>query len=181
MRIIGGELKGRRFSVPTHFPVRPTTDFAREALFNILNNRVDYQSGSVLDLFCGTGSITLEAWSRGCRDITAVDKHAGCCKYLAQLIQRFDLKGIKILKEDALLAVNRSTRKFDLIFADPPYDYPQYAELVNLLMSKDLLNDEGLVVIEHSAATKPENWPGYENTRQYGSVNFSFLSKQPDV
>lgn len=178
MRIIGGELKGRKFGVPAHFPVRPTTDFAREALFNILNNRIDLDESSVLDLFCGTGSITVECWSRGSRDVVAIDKHAGCCKYLADLVSKLDMKGVVIRREDAIAAVQRLDRKFDLIFADPPYNYPQYEELANLLMNKDVLNEDGLIIIEHGKDSKATAWPGFLETRSYGSVNFSFLGKK---
>ena len=121
MRIISGKLKGRRISAPTNLPARPTTDMSKEALFNILNNRLYLDEISVLDLFSGIGSISLEFASRGTEDILAVDKHQGCVQFLEKTSKDLDLP-INTLKSDVFSFLNRTSRKFDLIFADPPYD-----------------------------------------------------------
>ena len=178
MRIISGSLKGRKFRVPGHFPVRPTTDFAREALFNILNNRIDLEDERVLDLFTGTGSIALECWSRGCRSILAIDQHAGCIKYLDKLCKELDLQGLQTLKSEVESFLKRPDHySYDLIFADPPYAFGRYEEVLKLILDNNWLEEDGLLILEHDKHTDLTNLPGFVEEKKYGNVRFSFFER----
>lgn len=176
MRIIGGTLKGRKFAIPASFPVRPTTDFAREALFNILTSRFSFESLRVLDLFTGTGSVAMECWSRGARDIIAVDSHPGCCAFLNRLASQLEAAEIKVHRAEVLafLKANRG-QPWDFVFADPPYNSPVYSDLPKLLTDPGILAPEGLAVIEHGGRKDSKDWPGFEEERRYGGVYFTFL------
>lgn len=175
MRIISGTLKGRKFKVPSNFPVRPTTDFAREGLFNMLQHQLDFEGLKVLDLCCGTGSISLECWSRGARDILAVDQHNGCCRYLVGLTKELELKGLKVYRSEILDLLKKDLGAFDFIFADPPYDFPNYTDIPKLVFERNWLSPEGLLVVEHGKRTDLSTLKGYDDTRRYGNVHFSFF------
>ncbi len=176
MRIIGGELKGRKFAIPASFPVRPTTDFAREALFNILMSRFSFEGLRVLDLFTGTGSIALECWSRGARDISAVDRHPGCCAFLNRLAVQLGAEEIAVYRSDALGFIKADRKKtWDFIFADPPYNSVEYQDLASAVTSPEILALGGLAVIEHGGRKDSKEWPGFEEDRRYGGVYFTFL------
>lgn len=177
MRIISGKHKGRRITAPGNLPVRPTTDMAKEALFNILNNDYYFDQVRVLDLFSGIGSISLEFASRGSDHIVSVDSHYGCVNFLEKI--NSELQGdIQTVKSDAFLFLERSNEKFDIIFADPPYDMDidNFQKLVNLIFEKGLLDTDGKVIIEHGQQTSLSEHPNFDQLRKYGSNIFSFFS-----
>ena len=178
MRIISGKHKSRRINAPNNLPVRPTTDMAKEALFNILNNRYYFDQLSVLDIFAGIGSIGFEFASRGAEQITCVDLNQGCIRFLEKTDKELDL-GIQIIKSDAYSFLERTNSKFDVIFADPPYDFEQerFQNIVDLVFDKDLLNEDGLLIIEHSKKTDLSQNSAYTQSKKYGSNVFSFFEK----
>jgi len=177
MRIVSGKYKGKRIDAPKKLPVRPTTDMAKEALFNILNNRYFFQDLSVLDLFSGIGSISLEFASRGCQDITSVDAHPGCVAFLDATSEKLGA-ALKCLRSDALSYLRKTPKKFDLIFADPPYDLERedLVQLVDQVMERELLKDDGMLILEHSSRMKLEDNPYFEESRKYGGSSFSFFA-----
>lgn len=176
MRIVSGKFKGRRITAPGNLPVRPTTDMAKEALFNILNNTYYFDQVSVLDLFSGIGSISFEFASRGSTDIVSVDAHANCVKFLDKINAELQA-GIKTVKSDAFSFLEKTHRKFDIIFADPPYDMEahKFNELLTLIYDKDLLEEEGILIVEHGKKTDLSEHPKFERVRKYGSNLFSFF------
>ncbi|NRA94211.1 MAG: RsmD family RNA methyltransferase [Psychroserpens sp.] len=178
MRIISGQYKGRRISAPKKLPVRPTTDMAKESLFNILNNHFYFDEISVLDLFSGTGNISYEFASRGTEEITAVDAHFGCVKFIQETAEQFEMP-ITCIKSDVFKYLENSKAKYTLIFADPPYDFSvdQFAKIPELVFENDLLQDEGLLIIEHAKHTDVTQLDNYEYSKSYGGNTFSFFSK----
>ena len=177
MRIIGGTHKGQTIKVPKDLPVRPTTDFAKEGLFNILANKLDIEQLSVLDLFSGTGHISLEFASRGSTQITSVDKHFKCAGFLRSMSKDLNFN-INAIKSDVFDFLKNSTAKFDLIFADPPYDLPEIPDIHRFVFERGLLKDSGILIIEHGQRTKLENLTGFVQHRKYGNVNFSFFENK---
>lgn len=176
MRIIGGSHRGKIIKVPSGLPVRPTTDFAKEALFNILTNKIDFESTSVLDLFSGTGHISLEFASRGSKSITAIDKNFQCVGFLKSTSK--DLKfDINAFKSDVFTFLEGTKAKFDLIFADPPYDLENIPSIHELVFKADLLTEKGILIIEHGPKTKLDEYANFTQHRKYGNVNFSFFEK----
>ena len=177
MRIVSGKYKGKRIEAPRKLPVRPTTDMAKEALFNILNNRYYFEDLAVLDLFSGIGSISLEFASRGCKNITSVDAHSGCVAFLDATSRELEAD-IKCIRSDAVSFLRKTPQKFDLIFADPPYDLDRedFVQLVDLVMEKGLLNEDGILILEHSTHMKLEDDPHFVEHRKYGGSSFSFFS-----
>ncbi|NJB35041.1 RsmD family RNA methyltransferase [Croceivirga sp. JEA036] len=176
MRIISGSHKGRRITAPKKLPVRPTTDMAKEGIFNILKNRYYLEDLRVLDLFSGTGNISFEMASRGVQGITAVDQHAGCTKFIHNTAQEFDFD-ISVIKSDVFKFLERTKTQYDLIFADPPYDMPleKFEQIPALIFENNLLAPEGLLIVEHSPQTNLENLPFFQENRKYGSNVFSFF------
>jgi 16S rRNA (guanine966-N2)-methyltransferase len=175
MRIIGGTLKGRNIKVPPGLPVRPTTDFAKEGLFNILHSKIDFEGLRVLDLFSGTGHISLEFASRGSSSVQSVDSHFKCAGFLRSISN--DLKlNISAHKSDVFEFLRTCNSRYDLIFADPPYDLPNIPHIHELVFRKGLLNPEGLLIIEHGPKTTLNELPNFLQHRKYGNVNFSFFS-----
>jgi 16S rRNA (guanine(966)-N(2))-methyltransferase RsmD len=179
LRIIGGIYKGKQLVAPKNLPVRPTTDFAKEGLFNILNNKIDFNEIAVLDLFCGTGNISLEFASRGVQKIIAIDKHTPCLNFVKDTAKLLKMNGIFIERADVFKYLEKSQGKFDLIFADPPYELDNIASIHELVFKNNLLNPNGLLIIEHSAKTDLSNKLYYLETRKYGNVNFSFFEFEP--
>jgi 16S rRNA (guanine966-N2)-methyltransferase len=175
MRIIGGRLKGIRFNAPESLPVRPTTDMAKEALFNILYNTYDFEECEVLDLFCGTGNISFEFASRGIKKVTAVDKHSGCVYWVKSIIDKYDLKEIALQKADVFKFLEQPRQTYQIIFADPPYNLPTIPLIPELVMKNKLLSDNGLLIVEHPSLLKLNGQPGYKETRRYGNSSFSFF------
>ncbi len=176
MRIISGKYKGKRLLAPKKLPVRPTTDMAKEALFNILGNRYYFEEIKVLDLFAGTGNISFEFASRSCENITAVDANVGCVKYINRISNELQFN-IKTLKMDAFHFLNRNTERFDIIFADPPYDFDfnEFKRLPELVFEKNQLLEEGILAVEHSPQTDLSEIPNFKEARKYGSSVFSFF------
>jgi len=176
VRIISGKYKGKRLVAPKKLPVRPTTDFAKEALFNILNNRIDFQEASLLDLFAGTGNISYEFASRGTQSITSVDQHYGCVKYINKTAEELGFS-INIVKADVLKYLSATSLKFDVIFADPPYNLDQkdFESIINKVFSQKLLNQDGFLIIEHSKHSDLSKSEHFIDARRYGGSVFSFF------
>ena len=180
MRIVGGKHKGRQFHPGKAFKARPTTDMAKESLFNILQNRIDFDEIAVLDLFAGTGSISFEFASRGCTDITAVELNFNHFKFIKETIAKLNEEGIKAIKGNVFQYVPKITRQFELVFADPPYDHPKFAEVPELVLSGNIIKPGGLFILEHSKDYDFSNLPEYQETRHYGSVHFSMFERKSD-
>lgn len=178
MRIIGGRLKGHRITPPSKIEARPTTDFAREGLFNILNNRVEFSELKVLDLFSGTGAITFEFFSRGTTDLTSVDSAPLSYTFISQMARKFEIRDLKLLKSDVFEFLKKHREKYDLIFADPPYGIENLDDIHRLVMENNLLAEDGELIIEHSGRTDLSHLSGFIDQRKYGNVNFSFFSQQ---
>jgi 16S rRNA (guanine966-N2)-methyltransferase len=178
LRIIGGTYKGKQIIAPKNLPVRPTTDFAKEGLFNILNNKVDFEDLVVLDLFCGTGNICLEFASRGAKKVVAIDKHSPCVNFVKDTAKSLKITSIFVDRADVFKYLEKSTSNFDLIFADPPYELLNIEMIYDLVFKNDLLNDDGLLIIEHGQKTDLSTKQFYTETRKYGNVNFSFFRKR---
>jgi 16S rRNA (guanine(966)-N(2))-methyltransferase RsmD len=175
MRVIGGKWKGRKLSIPSKsWPVRPTTDFAREALFNILDNRIDYETTAALDLFGGTGVHSIELASRGCTDITYVDRYLESTRFMESLAKEWDIP-INVVQSDAMKFIESATRTWDYIFADPPYEMKGIQEFPSFLLESRVLSADGLFVLEHMANMNFENISGFTEYRNYGQSAFSFF------
>jgi len=176
MRIISGKHKGRRISPPKGLPVRPTTDMSKEALFNVLNNHFNFDNLKILDLFAGTGNISFEFASRGCTPITSVDADFGCIKFIKQIATEFDFN-IAATKSDVFTFLDKNKTSYDIIFADPPYglDQKTFEKIVLTVFEKELLNEEGMMVIEHSKYTKLDHLINFSFQKSYGGSFFSFF------
>ena len=176
MRIIGGTFKSRIFKPGKNFKARPTTDFARENLFNILSNRYTFEDKRILDLFSGTGSISFEFASRGCPEITCVELDHVHYVFICSIIDKLELKKVvKPLKTDVFKAIDRINQKFNIIFADPPYALRRLTDLPNLVMSSNLLLKDGLFILEHGKTNDFSSHLDFSEMRVYGSVHFSFF------
>jgi len=174
VRIISGKFKGKRINAPKNKNVRPTTDMAKEGLFNILTNSFDFESLKVLDLFSGTGNISFEFASRGCEKIISVEKEYRSFKFIIQTANHLDMP-IKVIRADAFKFLQKTNDKFDIIFADPPYWLKNIELLPDLVFERKLLNEHGLFILEHSGEKK-EAIKGHDfETRTYGKVNFSIF------
>ncbi len=175
MRIIAGTLKGRRLYPPDNLPARPTTDMAREGLFNILNNLVTYEDAVVMDLFSGTGAIAFEFVSRGAKEVTAIEINTKCTDFIKDSAQKFDITNLRVVRADVFDLIKRAYKKFDIIFADPPYKLEDLPKLPGLIFEKQLLNKDGFFVLEHPQEYTFENHPYFWQHRKYGKVNFTFF------
>ena len=181
MRIISGKYKGRRISPPKGLPVRPTTDMSKEALFNVLNNHFSFEGLKILDLFAGTGNISYEFASRGSTPITSVDGDFGCVKFIKQVATEFDFN-IAATKSDVFTYLEKCKTSYDIIFADPPYalDQATFEKIVSLIFEKELLNQDGMMVIEHSKYTKLDHMINFSFKKSYGGSIFSFFEIESD-
>jgi 16S rRNA (guanine966-N2)-methyltransferase len=175
MRIIGGSLKGLRLNPPKNLPVRPTTDLAKEALFNILLNQIEFEGINVLDLFSGTGNISLEFASRGASEVISVDRSIHCVNYLKDTSRQHKLMQIKTYREDVFKYLKIETEQYDLIFADPPYDLNRIPDLPKVIFEKNLLKPDGLLIVEHQSLQNLSNHPAFVEQRKYGHSSFSFF------
>lgn len=175
MRIISGAYKGRIIQAPANLPVRPTTDFARTGLFNILNSRVEFTAISVLDLFSGTGAISLEMASRGCKDIMAVDNNRNCTQFLQKMIDTWKVPGIRIYKEEVFKFLRTTQIQVNLVFADPPYALPDLKEIPQLIIQNQVVKPGGLLILEHGSDQTFQHISQFEEVRKYGHVNFSIF------
>lgn len=176
MRIISGKYKGRRISPPKGLPVRPTTDMSKEALFNVLNNYFNFSGLKVLDLFAGTGNISYEFASRGSDNITSVDGDFGCVKFIKQTASEFDFN-IAGIKSDVFKFLEKNNSSYDIIFADPPYDFDQatFEKIVELVFANELLQEDGMMIIEHSKYTKLDHMINFSFQKSYGGSVFTFF------
>ena len=176
MRIISGTHKGRRIIAPSKLPVRPTTDVAKEALFNILNNQYHISSVSVLDLFSGTGNISYEFAARGAENITAVDANYDCVKFIKKTSAELNFP-INTIKSDVFKYLEKAPVRADIIFADPPYNLEkaEFSKIAELIFEKKLLNEDGQLILEHSKHTDLSDVPNFRESRKYGSSVFSFF------
>ncbi len=175
MRIIGGSLKGLRLNPPKNLPVRPTTDMAKEALFNILQNQIEFEGIKVLDLFSGTGNISMEFASRGAEKVVSVDRSIHCVHYLKDTARQHGLTNIQVFKDDVFKYLEHETEQFDLIFADPPYDLNRIPEIAVTVFNKKLLIEGGLLIVEHQSLQNLSNHPAFVEQRKYGNSSFSFF------
>ncbi|CAL66797.1 RsmD family RNA methyltransferase [Christiangramia forsetii] len=176
MRIISGTHKGRRITAPSKLPVRPTTDVAKEALFNILNNYYHIPELSIVDLFSGTGNIAYEFGARGAENITAVDANFDCVKFIKKTSAELALPIITI-KSDVFKYLEKAPVKADIIFADPPYNFEdeKFAKITELVFKHDMLHEDGQLIIEHSKHTDLSKLENFKESRKYGSSVFSFF------
>lgn len=176
MRVITGKYKGRHFEIPRTFKARPTTDFAKENLFNVLKGYIDFdEEPSALDLFSGTGSITLELLSRGCSRVVSVEMDALHYSFIRKFIDQLQDLAAFPVRADVFRFLGKCHEKFDFIFADPPYALPQLEQLPDIVLSKGLLKEGGLFVLEHGKTQNFTQHPRFVEHRAYGSVNFSFF------
>lgn len=177
MRIIRGKYKTRRFKVPKGFPSRPTTDFAKEGLFNILENQFYLEDLKILDLCSGTGNISIEFLSRDAGHVTSVDSNYNCIRNLKKISSDLECTSdIDIIKADILKFISKTDQKFDLIFADPPFSYEKHSEIVSTVFERELLNENGILIIEHGRETNLEDITHFQFVRKYGNVEFSFFN-----
>ena len=176
MRIISGKYKGRRIFPPKGLPVRPTTDMSKEALFNVLNNHFSFEGLKILDLFAGTGNISFEFASRGSSPITSVDADFGCVKFIKQVAAEYDFN-IAATKSDVFKFLERNNATYDIIFADPPYalDQKTFEKIILLVFEKNMLHEDGMMVIEHSKYTKLDHLIYFSFKKSYGGSIFSFF------
>jgi len=177
VRIISGSLKGRSIIAPSNLPTRPTTDFAKEGLFNMLQSRLDkdYSELAILDLFCGTGNISYEFASRGCKALTCVEVDFKCFEFIRKTMTAFALPGVKVVRNDVFLFLKICKIKFDIIFADPPYEMPNIEKIHQQVFERQLLKSGGMLIIEHGVKTNLGKLPHFVEKRSYGNVNFSIF------
>ena len=175
MRIIGGRYKGRRINPPSDFRARPTTDFAREGLFNILNNRVDFELLNVLDLFSGTGSMSYEFASRGAATVHCVEKDQRHISGIKKIIKKLDLENVRPIHIDVRAYLKTCSVKYDIVFADPPYELSWLNELPDLVTQANVIKDDGFFILEHPRDLSFAGHNLFFEHRNYGGVNFSFF------
>jgi len=178
MRVIGGKLSGIRFEAPKNIPTRPTTDMAKQGLFNMLDNSYNFDNIKVLDLFGGTGSISYEFASRGCTDITTVEIFPKCANFIKQTVEKHQLKGMKVLQMDVFNFISSSHQKFDVIFAGPPYPLENLNTIPDLIFQYDLVEGEGWFILEHNPNHNFKDHPHYYKGKNYGSTIFSVFTNK---
>ena len=177
MRIISGKYKSRRFQLPKKFKARPTTDMARENLFNILNNKFDWENTNALDLFSGTGSVAIEFVSRGCPRVVSVESNTKNHAFIQHVKEQLDATELLTIKADVFSYIKTCSQTFDLIFADPPYDLKELDTIPSKIFELELLNENGIFILEHSKEDSFTEHPFFKEERKYGSVHFSFFAK----
>ena len=179
MRIIRGKYGRRRFDVPHNITARPTTDFARENIFNVIENLIDLEGTTALDLFAGTGAISFELLSRGCAKVTAVEKATTQVAFIKKVKNILGDDNLTVIRGDVFKFIASCPDSFDFIFADPPYDLDRFGEIPELVLNSNLMKDSSIFVIEHSKAYDFSSLPYFLEHRAYGSVNFSIFRKSP--
>ena len=177
MRIITGKYKGRRFEVPRTFKARPTTDFAKENIFNVLNSYVDLDGAHALDLFSGTGSITLELLSRGCDEVVSVELDRAHHAFIRQCVERIGATNAVLVRGDVFRFLKTCHRRFDLVFADPPYALEGLETIPDKVLSRDLLHPGCYFILEHGGEHSFTGHPLFKKEKVYGRVHFSFFEK----
>lgn len=177
MRIIRGKYGKRRFDVPRNITARPTTDFARENIFNVLENMVDFEGKTAVDLFAGTGAVSFEFLSRGCSKVVAVEMAATQAGFIRSVAAKLGDENLRLIRGDVFRFIGSCREAFDIVFADPPYNHPRFAEIPALILNSGLIKEGTIVVIEHSARHNFSDLPGFIEQRAYGSVNFSIFRR----
>lgn len=177
MRIISGKFRGRAINPPKNLRARPTTDFAKENLFNILTNLIDFEECTVLDLFAGTGSISYEFASRGVKSVTAVEINSVHHNFIRNTARDLGADNIFAVKANVFLYLKSCPKRFDVVFSDAPYDLEGIEDVVDLVLSGEILAEDGIFIFEHSDKYNFENHPFFWQSRSYGSVQFSFFKK----
>ena len=177
MRIIRGRYQRRQIVAPASLPVRPTTDMAKESLFNIIDNHFYLEETEALDLFAGTGNISYELVSRGCPKVLAVDQAPGCVKFIRETANKLEMKELLVVRSDVYRFLEKHKMQYDLIFADPPYDCEHYDALVDLVFTNNLLREGGMFVLEHDKKQHFDEHPHFMEQRHYGKVNFTFFAQ----
>ncbi|MDE6231209.1 MAG: RsmD family RNA methyltransferase [Muribaculaceae bacterium] len=180
MRIIRGKYGKRRFEVPKNITARPTTDFARENLFNVIENLEEIEGKTVADLFAGTGAISWEFVSRGASEVVAVEQAQAQSGFIRSVKEKLDDSTLRLIKGDVFRFIERADRSFDIVFADPPYNHPRFAEIPGLILNSDLVAPGTLLIVEHNRDHDFSMLPGFRQHRAYGSVNFSIF-RVPDA
>lgn len=175
MRIITGRYKGRRFDIPRTFKARPTTDFAKENIFNVLQGYIDFDGKTALDLFAGTGSISLELASRGCQQVVSVEADRDHAAFIRQCFAKLGADNQLLIRGDVFKFLKTCRQSFDFIFADPPYALRELPQIPNLILESTLLRPDGLLVFEHGKDHDFSQHSRFVEHRQYGSVNFSIF------
>ena len=182
MRIIRGKYGKRRFDIPKNITARPTTDFAKENLFNVLDNMIDFEGKTALDLFAGTGAISFEFLSRGCREVVAVEQAQVQVSFIKSIVAKLNDDHLKVIKGDVFKYIQTATASFDIIFADPPYNHERFEEVATMILNSRLIKPGTTIIIEHSGDRDFSRLPYFSQHRKYGSVNFSIfeiLSEEP--
>jgi len=175
MRIISGTFKSRKIEPPSSVTARPTTDFAKEGLFNLLANRIDFEQIDVLDLYAGTGSIGFEFISRGCNTLICVEQNERQCAFIRKVCNDLKINNLSLFKIDVFRFLKSCRMQFDIIFADPPYTFENLEIIPNLIFEQKILKPEGIFIFEHSAKNSFSTHPYFIEHRKYGNVNFSFF------
>lgn len=175
MRIITGIYKGRHFDIPRSFKARPTTDFAKENIFNVLTQYVDFDGAEALDLFSGTGSISLELVSRGCQTVVSVEMDRDHHRFIQECLKKLNTKVCIPIRGDVFRFVKSCRQQFDFIFADPPYALKELPQIPDLILQKGILKEDGIFVFEHGKDHDFSDHPNFIEHRQYGSVNFTLF------
>ena len=178
MRIVTGKYKGRHFDIPRSFKARPTTDFAKENIFNVLNGYLDFDGIVALDLFAGTGSISLELLSRGCSQVISIEADRDHASFIRQCIQKIGAENGTVIRADVFRYLKTCRQQFDFVFADPPYALEKLTEIPSLVLDGDLLKTDGIFVLEHGKQNDFSTNEYFKEHRTYGSVNFSIFRKQ---
>jgi 16S rRNA (guanine966-N2)-methyltransferase len=177
VRIISGQWRGKNIIAPKTLPVRPTTDFAKTALFNILANHFDFENISVLDLFCGTGNISYEFASRGTTNLVCVDDNIHCVRFAESTFEKLKVHSARIIKSNVFRFLENTPEKFDIIFADPPFELKETDHLPKLVFSKEMLNANGWLVIEHQSKRRLQSSIEPNEVRTYSNCAFSIYKK----
>ena len=175
MRVVAGTHRSRQFNIPKNLGIRPTTDFAKEALFNILQNRIDFERMNMLDLFGGSGSISYEFASRGCAEIISIEKNPNCCNFIKKIAKEFNFTNIRIMNMDVFKFLSLCSDTYDIIFADPPFKLENIERIPVLVFEKNLLKENGILIVEHPADVNFSGVSQLRETREYGTVNFSIF------
>lgn len=175
MRIITGKYKGRHFDVPRTFKARPTTDMAKENIFNVIRGYIDLDGTDALDLFSGTGSISLELLSRGCATVVGVEADRDHARFIKQCIDKVGAQNYDLIRGDVLRFLKSSGRLFDFVFADPPYALAELPQLPDMVLGAGLVREGGIMVLEHGHTNDFSQHPNFVDHRNYGSVNFSIF------
>ena len=176
MRIITGIYKGRHFDIPRTFKARPTTDFAKENIFNVLMQYVDFEDAQALDLFSGTGSISLELVSRGCRQVVSVELDRDHHRFIQECLKKLNTDKCVPIRGDVFRFLKSCKQEYDFIFADPPYALKELPQIPDIIFERQLLTEEGLFVFEHGKDYDFSNHPHFLEHRSYGSVNFTLFT-----